>query len=353
MTANSSHKSPVFIHPLDELKCIAQDNGLHLEDLQFAKLMDAQDPLKQLRNEFHYPKMGDILRTDHSLVNPMDDCVYFCGNSLGLCPKKAKEYTNVELEKWANIALQGHQHGDLPWAWCDEVLEEDMARLVGCQREEVGIMNGLTVNLHLLLISFYRPNKDRYKILCESKAFPSDHYAFESQSRLHGYDPSDTMICMEPREGEFTLRTEDILSKIEEEGDKIAVVCLPGVQYYTGQLFDMPTITKAGQAKGCYVGWDLAHTVGNVPLDLHGWGVDFACWCTYKYLNASAGGLAGLFIHEKHKGHNFPQLLGWWGHDMSTRFMMDNKMHLLPGARGYRISNTPGLLCAPLKASLE
>uniref|UniRef100_A0A0B6ZK02 Kynureninase n=1 Tax=Arion vulgaris TaxID=1028688 RepID=A0A0B6ZK02_9EUPU len=353
MTEIQNTVSNGSVHPLDELKVIANNNGLDMDDVKFARLMDERDPLRHLRGEFCYPKMGDILHTDHSIVNPSDDCVYLCGNSLGLCPKKTKEYVNVEVDKWANLGVQGHTNGDLPWAWCDEVLEEDMARIVGCQREEVSIMNGLTVNLHLLLISFYRPNKDRYKILCESKAFPSDHYAFESQSKLHGYDPKDVMVCMEPREGEFNLQTEDILSKINEEGEKIAVVCFSGVQYYTGQLFDIPTITKAGKAKGCYVGWDLAHAAGNVPLDLHNWGVDFACWCTYKYLNASAGGLAALFIHETYRDNNFPRLMGWWGHDMSTRFLMDNNMDLIPGARGYRISNTPGFLCSPLKASLE
>ncbi|XP_059169087.1 kynureninase-like [Physella acuta] len=353
MSCESVQNGLIQNHPLNELKQIAEDNDLDILDLKFAKLMDEKDPLRHLRDEFHYPKMGDILNTDPKIVDPSEDCVYFCGNSLGLCPKKTKEYMNIEVDKWASLGVQGHTNGDLPWAWCDELLEEDMAKIVGCNREEVALMNGLTVNLHLLLISFYRPTKDRYKILCESKAFPSDHYAFESQSMLHGYNPNDVMICVEPRQGEFTLRTEDILEVIEKEGDKIAVVCFAGVQYYTGQLFDIQTITKAGHAKGCYVGWDMAHAVGNVPLYLHDWDIDFACWCTYKYLNASAGGLAGLFIHEKFRSNNFPKLLGWWGHDMSTRFKMDNKMELIPGARGYRISNTPGFLCAPLKASFE
>ncbi|CAL1539128.1 unnamed protein product [Lymnaea stagnalis] len=347
-TANSHSTTP-----LQELEKIANENNLKLGDVEFARHMDKRDPLKYLRDEFHYPKMGDVLNTDPSIVDLSEDCVYFCGNSLGLCPKKTKEYMNIQIDKWAKLGVQGHTNGELPWAWCDELLEEDMAKIVGCKREEVSLMNGLTVNLHLLLISFYRPTKDRYKILCESKAFPSDHYTFESQSRLHGFDPKDAMICVEPREGEFTLRTEDILDVIEKQGDKIAVVCFSGVQYYTGQLFDIPKITQAGKAKGCHVGWDLAHAVGNVPLKIHDWGVDFACWCTYKYLNASAGGLAGLFIHENFQTNDFPKLLGWWGHDMKTRFQMNNQMDLIPGARGYRISNTPGFLCVPLKASLE
>ncbi|KAK6959717.1 kynureninase isoform X2, partial [Biomphalaria glabrata] len=342
-----------YKHPLLELQQIASENELAFDHLKFARLMDEKDPLRHLRNEFHYPKMSEILHTDPDLVDAQEDCIYFCGNSLGLCPKKTKEYMDVELDKWAKRGVQGHTTGELPWAWCDEVLEADMAKIVGCTQEEVSIMNGLTVNLHLLLISFYRPSKDRYKILCEDKAFPSDHYTFESQARLHGFNPQDVMICLKPREGEFILRLEDILDVIEKKGEEIAVVCFSGVQYYTGQLFDIPTITKAGQAKGCYVGWDLAHAVGNVPLHLHDWQVDFACWCTYKYLNAGAGCLAGLFLHEKHRLHDFPRLMGWWGHNLTTRFKMDNNMEVYPGARGYRLSNTPGLLCPSLKASLE
>lgn len=340
-------------HPAIELGKLAADENLEVASVKFANLMDERDPLRQLRGDFNYPKMKEVLKTDLTLVDPEEDCVYLCGNSLGLCPKKTKYYMDIEIDKWSKRGVQGHLDGDLPWAFCDECLEEDMMKIVGCNREEVGLMHGLTVNLHLLMISFYRPSKDRFKILCESKAFPSDHYAFESQTRLHGLKPEDVMICVEPREGEFTLRTEDILSIIEKEGDSIAVICLSGVQYYTGQLFDIPTITKAGQAKGCYVGWDLAHAVGNVPLYLHDWNVDFACWCTYKYLCGSAGGLGGLFLHENHRTNDFPKLIGWWGHEYATRFVMDNKLDLSPGAHGYRISNPPGFLAVPLKASLE
>ncbi|KAL5015360.1 hypothetical protein ScPMuIL_009630 [Solemya velum] len=342
-------------HPLLELEKLSESSGKNLADEEFAYFMDSVDPLRHLRQEFHYPKMKDIQGTDLNLVNPEDDCVYLCGNSLGLCPKNTKKYMEIEIDKWAKLGVQGHFNGDLPWAWCDELLDQDMGKIVGAEegKAEVGIMNGLTVNLHLLLISFYRPTQQRHKILLESKAFPSDHYAVESQVRLHGFNPTDSMILMEPREGEMLLRTEDILSVIEAEGDSIAVVCFSGVQYYTGQCFEMEKITKAGQAKGCYVGWDLAHAAGNVELFLHDWGVDFACWCTYKYLNSSAGGLACLFIHEKHHANEFPKLQGWWGHKFSSRFRMDNKMESYDGAYMYRISNTPGLLCPPLKASLE
>ncbi|XP_046887042.1 kynureninase isoform X2 [Hypomesus transpacificus] len=219
--------------------------------------------------------------------------------------------------------------------------------------EEVALMNGLTVNLHLLLLSFYKPTAKRHKILIEDKAFPSDHYAVESQIQLRGYDPQQSMLLIAPRPGEETLRTEDILDRIEKEGDSIAVVMFSGVQYYTGQLFDMASITKAGQSKGCLVGFDCAHAVGNAELKLHNWGVDFACWCSYKYVNSGAGGLAGCFIHEKHKQTIKPALLGWWGHDLKTRFQMNNEMDLLPGVSGFRLSNQPILLVCPLQASLE
>lgn len=340
-------------HPLEELLQISKEIGYDLDTIEFARHMDNIDPLKHLRAEFHYPKMKTLESVDQSLVQPEEDCVYFCGNSLGLCPKKTREYVNIEVEKWEKTALEGHTHGDLPWAWCDEVLDDQMADIVGGKEGEVGIMNGLTVNLHLLLISFYRPTSTRYKILLEGHAFPSDHYAIESEIKLKGYDPNTAMLLMEPRKGEHTLRIEDILNVIEEHGNSIAVICFSGVQYYTGQKFDMETITKAGHQQGCIVGWDLAHAVGNVKVRLHDWGVDFACWCTYKYLNCGAGCLAGLYIHEKHFNNNYPRLTGWWGHLHETRFEMDNKFCPYKGARGYRLSNTPGLLCAPIKASLQ
>ncbi|XP_041360763.1 kynureninase-like isoform X2 [Gigantopelta aegis] len=341
------------VHPADELNKIANKLGCDVTDLEFANYMDEHDELRHLRNDFFYPKMKDLSRTDESLVDPEEDCMYFCSYSVGLCPKTTEQYVKVELAKWSKQAVEGYFEGDLPWALCDERLDQKLANIVGGKKGEVAIMNALTVNLHLLLISFYQPTESRYKIMCEGKAFPSDHYTFQSQIRLHGFDPDTSLLCLEPREGEVTLRTEDILKKIDEEGDSIAVICLPGVQFYTGQFFDVPTITKAGQAKGCYVGWDLAHAVGNVPLALHDWGVDFACWCSNKYLCASAGGVAGAFLHEKHSLNDFPKLLGWWGHHVDTRFNMDNKMDLSPGIYGYRISSPASLLSPPLKASLE
>nr|XP_011423822.2 kynureninase [Crassostrea gigas]XP_034302418.1 kynureninase [Crassostrea gigas] len=340
-------------HPLERLKVIAQEQGLDLTDRRFAEYMDSIDPIRHLREDFCYPKMKDLPKTDLQLVDPEEDCVYFCGNSLGLCPKKFKEYMLLEVNKWEKTGVEGHTSGDLPWAWFDEDFCEDMGKIVGAKKEEVAVMNGLTVNLHLQLISFYRPTPTRYKIMIESKAFPSDHYAVESQIEFHGYDPKTAMIEIEPRKGELLLRAEDILAKIEEEGDSIAVICLSGTQYYTGQVFDIPTITEAGHKKGCYVGWDLAHAAGNVELKLNEWGVDFACWCTYKYLNSGAGCMAGFFLHEKHKNNNFPKLKGWWGHKLDTRFKMDNKWSADTGALQYRISNAPGFLGPSIKASLE
>ncbi|KAK3088258.1 hypothetical protein FSP39_016687 [Pinctada imbricata] len=230
-----------------------------------------------------------------------------------------------ELVKWAKKGVQGHRTGKLPWAYCDEVLDSDMAKLVGGNDGEVTLMNGLTINLHLMLISFYQPTPTRHKIMFEAKAFPSDHYAIESQIAQRGYDPQKSMVLISPREGEHCIRPEDILHKIEEEGDSIALICFSGVQYYTGQVFDIEKITRAGHEKGCFVGWDLAHAAGNIELKLHDWEVDFACWCTYKYMNCSAGGLSGVFLHEKHKDNNFPKLQGWWGHKLDTRFKMDNR----------------------------
>ena len=349
----SNEANKIVDHPTNKLQLIANEKGLSIDSVEFARYMDKIDPLHYLRHEFHYPKMRELYGVDLGLVDPDEDCVYFCGNSLGLCPKKAKYYTDIEMDKWAKVGVQGHTQGDLPWVACDEKLDTDMAKLVGGKPDEVCIMNGLTVNLHLLLISFYRPTSKRFKILCESKAFPSDHYAFASQIQLHGFNPETAMLCIEPRKGESVIRTEDIVAKIEEEGESIAVVCFSGVQYYSGQLFDIPAITKAGHKKGCYVGFDLAHATGNVELHLHDWDVDFACWCSYKYLNSSAGGLGSIFLHEKHKNNTFPKLQGWWGHQLTTRFQMDNDHDPIPGAYSYRISNTPGLLCAPLKASLE
>uniref|UniRef100_A0A670II87 Abnormal fluorescence under UV illumination n=1 Tax=Podarcis muralis TaxID=64176 RepID=A0A670II87_PODMU len=258
-------------------------------DKEVAVQLDEEDELKHLRACFHIPRVKDLPPTNLALVHKNETCVYFAGNSLGLQPKKVKTYLDEELDKWAKLGVHGHFTGKRPWALGDECIVELVADIVGAHKEEVALMNGLTVNLHLLMLSFFKPTADRYKILLEAKAFPSDHYAVESQLQFHGLDMESSMLMIEPQEGEETLRTEDILAVIEKEGDSIAIILFSGVQYYTGQLFDIPRITKAGQEKGCFVGFDLAHAV-----------VDFACWCSYKYLNSGAGGLAGAFIHEKH-----------------------------------------------------
>nr|XP_060632185.1 kynureninase [Anolis sagrei ordinatus]XP_060632189.1 kynureninase [Anolis sagrei ordinatus] len=344
----SAHGSPVTI-----IENIASQLECSTLDKKVALYLDEEDELKYLRECFHIPKVKDLPPTNLALVKENDDCIYFAGNSLGLQPKKIKMYLDEELDKWAKIGVHGHFNGKRPWALGDECIVELMANIVGAHKDEIALMNGLTVNLHLLMLSFFKPTSDRYKIFLEAKAFPSDHYAIESQLQYHGLDTEKSMLMIEPRKGEETLRTEDILAVIEKEGDSIAVILFSGVQYYTGQLFDISKITKAGQAKGCFVGFDLAHAVGNVELHLHDWEIDFACWCSYKYLNSGAGGLAGAYIHRKHFQSVKPTLIGWWGHELQSRFLMDNKLQLSPGINGFRLSNPPILLVCSLHASLE
>ncbi|XP_076425491.1 kynureninase isoform X2 [Peromyscus maniculatus bairdii] len=339
--------------PVDAVRRIAAELKCHPTDERVALRLDEEDKLRHFRDCFHIPKMRDLPPIDPSLVNKDENAIYLLGNSLGLQPKLVKTYLEEELDKWAKMGAYGHDVGKRPWITGDESIVGLMKDIVGAHAKEIVLMNALTVNLHLLLLSFFKPTPKRHKILLEAKAFPSDHYAIESQIQLHGLDVGKSMRMIKPREGEETLRTEDILEVIEEEGDSIAVILFSGVQFYTGQLFNMPAITKAGQAKGCFVGFDLAHAVGNVELHLHDWGVDFACWCSYKYLNSGAGGLAGAFVHEKHTHTIKPALVGWFGHELSTRFKMDNKLQLIPGASGFRISNPPILLVCPLHASLE
>ncbi|XP_038607389.1 kynureninase [Tachyglossus aculeatus] len=341
------------VMPAAVLEGLSVQLGCQPTDEKLALYLDQEDELRDLRACFHIPQMKDLPPIDPSLSTAEDKAIYLLGNSLGLQPKKVKAYLEEELDKWARMGAFGHEFGRRPWITGDECIVGLMESIVGAGEKEIALMNGLTVNLHLLLLSFFKPTPTRYKILLEAKAFPSDHYAIESQLQLHGLDVQKSMLMIKPREGEETLRTEDILALIEKEGDSIAVILFSGVQFYTGQLFDMPRITKAGQAKGCFVGFDLAHAVGNVELRLHDWGVDFACWCSYKYLNSGAGGLAGAFIHEKHAHTVKPTLVGWFGHDLETRFKMENELQLTPGVNGFRISNPPMLLVSALHASLE
>jgi kynureninase len=308
-----------------------------------ARALDAQDPLVAYRDRFYIPQGAD----GH-------ESIYLCGNSLGLQPKTVRDYVDQELQDWARLGVEGHFHARHPWLPYHENLTDQTASLVGARPLEVVVMNTLTVNLHLMLVSFYRPTRERYKILIEAHAFPSDHYAVVSHLAWHGLNPGEALSALEPRPGEVCLRTEDITARLEAEGARLALVLLGGVNYYTGQAFDMPTITHAGHAQGCLVGFDLAHAVGNIPLRLHDWGVDFAVWCSYKYLNAGPGSVAGCFVHERHaRRPDLPRFAGWWGHNKTTRFEMPPEFDPLPGAEGWQLSNPPILPLAALRASMD
>jgi len=310
----------------------------------FAKQLDAQDSLHVFREKFHLlaSRSGEPL-------------IYFAGNSLGLMPKAAKQIVEQELEDWAKLGVDAHLKAKTPWYSYHETLRGPAARLVGAQPIEVICMNSLTVNLHLMMATFYRPKKSRFKILMEDPAFPSDTYAIKTQIIHQGLDPKDALILARPRSGEFTVRIEEILDLMEKHADKLAVVLIGGVNFFTGQLFDIPTITAAARKLGITVGVDLAHAIGNVPLSLHDWNVDFAVWCSYKYLNAGPGAVAGAFVHERHATNtNLPRLAGWFGNDPNTRFRMHLEPEFIPvpSADGWQISNPPILSMAPLRASL-
>lgn len=309
----------------------------------FAANLDATDELKDYRNRFHIPSANG------------KSLIYFCGNSLGLQPKSTRAYLEQELTDWQNLGVEGHLHAKNPWLYYHHFLTDATARLVGAKPIEVVVMNSLTVNLNLLMISFYRPTAKRNKIMMEYMAFPSDQYAVENQVKFHGYNPNDAIIELMPREGENSIRTTDILAKIDEHKDELALIMIGGVNYYTGQLFDMATITS--HAKNCssdiVVGYDLAHAAGNVKMQLHDWGVDFATWCSYKYLNSGPGGTSGVFVHEKHAENNLlPRLSGWWGNDESTRFKMQKGFIPQQGAAGWQMSNAQVLSMAAHRASL-
>jgi kynureninase len=308
----------------------------------FAEQQDASDPLAALRAEFFIPPRAG---GGHS--------IYLCGHSLGLQPRGVGLIINEELRHWAQLAVEGHFASSRPWLPYHERLTSSLAKLVGAVPLEVVAMNSLTVNLHLMLASFYRPRPGREAILIEQRAFSSDQYAVASQIRHHGFDPASALIEIGPRAGEDVLRTEDICSLIEREGQRIATVMLPGVQYLTGQRFDIEAIARCARSQGCTVGFDLAHAIGNVPLRLHDWDVDFAVWCSYKYLNAGPGALGGCFVHERHaRSADLPRFAGWWGHDKDSRFQMPPTFQPIPGAEGWQLSNPPILAAAPLLASL-
>ena len=310
--------------------------------LEFAQQLDAQDKLNKYQEEFIFPKVND------------KKVIYFTGNSLGLQPKRTKKYIDEVMNDWANLAVEGHFYAEKPWWDYHERFANPLSKLVGALPAEVTVMNTLTVNLHLLMVSFYRPTKSRYKIICEEKAFPSDQYMFQSQVHFHGYKTEDAIVEIKRRNGEHNIRLEDVLAKIEEVGEELALALIGGVNYYTGQVFDMKTITAAGHKAGAYVGWDLAHAAGNVKLELHDWNVDFAAWCSYKYMNSGPGNASGCFVHEKHhQDADLPRFAGWWGHNKERRFKMEPTFDPVHGADGWQISNLPVLSLAPYLASVD
>lgn len=310
--------------------------------LSFARKLDRNDSLKKFRNQFYIPKVKG------------KTALYFTGNSLGLQPKSTKKFIDQELTDWAKLGVEGHMHAKRPWLYYHKFTKKALAQIVGAKPSEVVAMNQLTVNLHLMMVSFYQPTAQRYKLIVEAGAFPSDQYAFESQVKFHGLNPDDAIVEIKPRDGETTIRTEDIIKTIEHHGNTVALVLIGAVQYYTGQFFDVKKITEAAHAVGAYAGFDCAHAVGNVELDLHKNNVDFAVWCSYKYLNSGAGGIAGAFVHERHATNNLlPRFAGWWGHHEAERFQMKKGFVPMPGVDGWQLSNFPVLSGAAHLASLE
>ena len=316
--------------------------GQTIESRSYARQLDQKDPLRSFRERFNFPVQDN--------GKPF---IYLCGNSLGLQPKKANDYVREEMEDWANLGVEGHIHARHPWLPYHEFLTASMARLVGAKEIEVVVMNSLTVNLHLLMVSFYRPTSSRYKILIEYSPFPSDRYAVESQAKFHGFDPEDAIIELKPDENDY-VNFQHIQETLDEHGDQIALVLIGGVNYYSGQLYDIKNITRLAHTKGCLVGFDLAHAAGNIDLKLHDDGPDFAAWCSYKYLNSGPGSLSGIFVHERHAyDKTIPRFHGWWGHNKEIRFKMGPAFDPLPGAEAWQLSNPPILPMAAMRASLE
>ena len=310
--------------------------------LEFAQKMDEQDELKVYRDKFHMPIIDG------------KETVYFTGNSLGLQPKSTKEYINTELNDWAKWGVEGHFHATNPWFAYHEMFAEPVSKIVGALPKEVVVMNNLTVNLNLLMVSFYRPTPSRYKIICEAKAFPSDQYALEMQVRCAGLNPDDAIIEIAPRDGEYTINHNDISAAIEEAGDNLALVMIGGVNYFSGQVFNMKSITEAAHKVGANCGFDLAHAAGNIELKLHEWNVDFACWFSYKYMNSGQVGVSGIFVHEKHCNNtDLPRFAGWWGHDKNSRFLMEKGFQPMQSAEAWQMSNAPVLTMAAHKAAID
>lgn len=342
--------------PAEELLALSRKMGLEVFSADFARAMDDADPLREYRSRFSMPKMKDLPNVDPArFVEPEQECIYLCGHSLGLKPKSADEYVQRVLDNWGKRAVESHFEGYLPAASCELVPKKAMADLVGADPNEVVIMNGLTVNLHLLMLTYYRPQGKRRKLVIERDAFPSDVYAAQSQVEYHGLNVDTDLIYLRARENEALLREEDILELIEKEGETIAMLLLPGVQYYTGQAFNIKRITDAARAKGCLVLWDLAHAVGNTELKLRDWGVDIAAWCTYKYMNSGAGCLGGAFVSCSFlkSQRTLPALRGWWGNNPKTKFAMPIDFDPCLSTDVFKLSNCPPLLVAPIMASLE
>lgn len=307
-----------------------------------ARALDESDPLLKFRNEFHFP------------VNTQGkDQIYLCGNSLGLQSKSVRAEIENVLMTWQEKGVEGHFHGNPSWIDYISPIKRHMSAIVGALPDEIAIMNTLTVNLHMLMISFYRPTKSRFKIMIESDAFPSDRYAVESQIRFHGYEPDDALILLKPRVGKYLVELDDVKESIKNNGDSIALIMIGGINYYTGQLFDLEEITKCGHSAGCVVGFDLAHAAGNVLLKLHDWNVDFAAWCNYKYINSGPGSIASAFVHQNHHRKDLPRLEGWWGNKLDNRFLMRNRFDASVGAEAWVQSTPPTLAIAPIKASME
>jgi kynureninase len=316
---------------------------MHFENtLEFAALLDAEDKLNKFQSRFYFPQHNN------------EPVVYFTGNSLGLQPKTAQDYIQQELNDWAKFGVEGHFDAKNPWFSYHEMFAEPLAKLVGALPSEVVAMNALTVNLHLLMASFYQPKGKRTKILTEAKAFPSDQYAVASQIQFHGLSVAENLIEVAPREAEYLIREDDIIATIEKYKDELALVMIGGVNYFTGQFFDLKKIREASHQVGAFCGFDLAHAAGNVELKLHEWNVDFACWCSYKYLNSGPGGVSGIFVHQKHHQNNtLPKLAGWWGQNKSTRFLMEKDFDPIPSAESWQLSNAPVISMAVHKASLD
>jgi len=355
-SAKATSISPVTHARLEETarRLGLASSKMHTAD--FAQALDQNDPLRKFRREFFIPLDSKAKGVDPEFGEAPRYAIYFCGNSLGLMSKRVRKYVDEECDKWKKLGVEGHFNGQRPWAMIDEPVTEKLVDIVGAKNSsEIAVMNSLSCNLHMLLTSFYRPTQRRYKIIMEDAAFCSDHHVLQSQVRLRGLDPKETIVALKPKPGKHTLDTEDILRAIEREGDAIALVFLGGVQYYTGQFYDLKAISAQGRKVGATVGVDLAHAVGNVSLSLHDWGIDFAAWCTYKYLNSGPGAIGGIFVHEKHhsKTGDMAIMAGWWGQTPKTRFRMSHHWEGLEGAQAWQVSNPAVLPTVCLEASLD